>query len=286
MKTKAVLIFLIIVMCICLYVVYSSYRENTNERYNPNKKIAFMFLIYDEINQEELWKKFFEKADKNKYNIYIHFKNHKKSDYFDRFKLKQTVDTKWGDKSLVEAHNLLLKEALKDVNNEHFVLLSNSCVPLKTFDHIYNYLKQDYSYYGMIDEWNKTERNTYAELFIPSKYICKAHQWSILNRKHGQLLVDKEKEYIDWFPIVPDEHAHITFLYYNHLHNEIKKTHKDDENTTYTFWYDHRDNSPQEYLSISNDDVTKLVNTPCLFGRKFNKNCKLDFLAAMIKLKN
>ena len=39
------------------------------------KKIAFLFLIYDVINQEELWNSFFSNIDPNKYSIYIHYKN-------------------------------------------------------------------------------------------------------------------------------------------------------------------------------------------------------------------
>ena len=37
------------------------------------KKIAFLFLIYDILNLEELWRYFFLNVDKNKYTIYIHF---------------------------------------------------------------------------------------------------------------------------------------------------------------------------------------------------------------------
>jgi len=43
------------------------------------KKIALCFLIYDKINNEELWWDFIKNIDKNKYNIYIHFKNTTKS---------------------------------------------------------------------------------------------------------------------------------------------------------------------------------------------------------------
>ena len=39
-----------------------------------HKKIAFCFLIYDTINQEEVWNNFFKGIDPKKYTIYIHYK--------------------------------------------------------------------------------------------------------------------------------------------------------------------------------------------------------------------
>jgi hypothetical protein len=50
------------------------------------KKLAFCFLIYDEINHEELWNIFFKNIDKNKYNIYIHYKSNKPLIFFDKNK--------------------------------------------------------------------------------------------------------------------------------------------------------------------------------------------------------
>jgi hypothetical protein len=48
------------------------------------KKIAFLFLIYDIINLEELWNKFFLNVDKNKYTIYIHYKR-KMCKYYENY---------------------------------------------------------------------------------------------------------------------------------------------------------------------------------------------------------
>lgn len=75
------------------------------------KKIAFCFLIYDKINLEELWNIFFKNVDNNKYNIYIHYKTDKPLQYFEKYKLKECIETKYADVSLIHAHNLLLKQA-------------------------------------------------------------------------------------------------------------------------------------------------------------------------------
>ena len=38
------------------------------------KKLAFMFLTIDNLNKNNIWKKFFDKTDKDKYSIYVHAK--------------------------------------------------------------------------------------------------------------------------------------------------------------------------------------------------------------------
>lgn len=46
----------------------------------------------------------------------------------------------WGNANMVEAELRLLANALLDINNERFVLLSESCIPLFNFTIIYSYL--------------------------------------------------------------------------------------------------------------------------------------------------
>ena len=64
-------------------------------------KIAFLFLIYDEIVHEDLWAKFFEGVDPSLYMIYIHYKNDKKLKHFEKYKLKNCVETEFADISLI-----------------------------------------------------------------------------------------------------------------------------------------------------------------------------------------
>jgi len=117
------------------------------------KKIAFLFLIYDKINNEELWNIFFNNIDINKYNIYIHYKYkyNTKLKYFDNYKLNNNlcIETKYADISIIKAQNVLLKEALKDQNNAHFIFLSGACIPFQRFDYIYNFLNSNKSYFNL-----------------------------------------------------------------------------------------------------------------------------------------
>ncbi|GJN39029.1 hypothetical protein PR202_gb28122 [Eleusine coracana subsp. coracana] len=75
---------------------------------SKNPKIALMFLTPGSLPFEKLWEKFLEVV--------------------------------WGLISMVDAEKRLLANALEDVDNQIFVLLSDSCVPLHSFDYVYNYL--------------------------------------------------------------------------------------------------------------------------------------------------
>ena len=76
-------------------------------------KIAFCFLVYDNIVNEELWKIFFDNVNTNKYHIYIHYKVNKPLKYFNRYKITNCINTKYADISIVHAHNLLFKHAFR-----------------------------------------------------------------------------------------------------------------------------------------------------------------------------
>ena len=104
------------------------------------KKIAFCFLIDDIIVNEELWNIFLKNVDSNKYNIYIHYKFNKPLKYFEKHKLNNCIETKYDNHTIPLAYNILFREAYKDVDNYKFQIISGSCIPMKSFDFIYDKL--------------------------------------------------------------------------------------------------------------------------------------------------
>lgn len=251
------------------------------------KKIAFCFLIYDVINHNEIWSTFFKNVDKNKYNIYIHYKHNTPLQYFEEYKLKSTVETQWGHISIVLAQNLLLEEALKDPQNQHFIFVSNSCVPFKNFNEVYESLNPSYSYFNVMPQDQCFPRCDKTIQFIDKKDIQKSSQWCILNIKHAELMIT-HKEYIGWFdyePICcPDEHCYITAILKSHLEDEIIRTeNSSNDATTFTNWHGMDYKYPSIFLLknydfISEEEVDYLLNSKCLFGRKFNLECQPFFL--------
>lgn len=199
-------------------------------------------------------------------------------------KLKIVYQQHGGSKSLVLAQNILLKEALQNENNTHFIILSNSCVPFKKFNYIYDNLDKDFSYFHLFSDMSRNEamdRIDYYYYKIDNKYFQKASQWSILNKKHANILVNAENEYIDWIETIPDESSYITYLFYMNLQNELKLVKNSKyEATTFTNWFDELKLKNYDY--ISDDELYSIYNSKCFFGRKFTKDCKLDTLFNML----
>lgn len=252
------------------------------------RKIAFCFIVYDVLECEEVWYEFLKNVDPSLYNIYIHPKAELKSKYFEYHQIcqsKRIKNTKWGDVSLVKAQNALLETALEDIENEHFVFLSQACIPLKSFQHIYERLDAKYSYFNMCSWEDCFPRCNKALKFIDKHIIQKAHQWCILNKKHAKLMMESD-EYLKWFDdkaTVPDEHAYISNLYYHKLQGELVITcDKSLEATTFTCWLDGK---IKEYKDISVEEQEKLLQAGCYFGRKFKKQsekCLREYLCEKI----
>jgi len=260
-----------------------SYKNNT-------KKIAFCFLIYDKINNEEIWYNYFKNIDKQKYSIYIHHKENKPLKYFESYKIQDIVSsTRWCGKSLVKAQNKLLESAIKDKDNKHFIFISNSCIPLKSFEYSYNILNPDYSYFN--------KNKTYTKTFTSNIKAHKSSQWCILNRKHTQTILKNEKilnEILfhwdksnpNYYFIrgCPDEYTYISILYHLGLENELKITNNLSLNaTTFTLKLENKfftksnikkqPNGPNIYNYICNEELDYLTKSKSLFGRKFIDNC-------------
>ena len=258
-------------------------------------KIAFLFLIYDMINHESIWYRYFEGIGKNRYNIYIHYKadTNFRLEFFDEYKIDKSkiIDTKYADISIVKAQNILLKEALKDTANSHFIFLSGSCIPLKSFEYLYHHLDTAYSYFHVADPDDCFPDCEVVLQYIPKRHIKKASQWCILNRKHAVLLVgddsgDSPNTYLRWFEdtYAPDELCYISYLSYVYnqsLDVEIIATSYDsppEVATTFANWEDMNytfvsERELKNYKSISEEELEHLLRSKSLFGRKFKPSC-------------
>jgi hypothetical protein len=248
------------------------------------KKIGFCFLIYDIINHEELWDLFFKKVDTSKYGIYIHYKTNKKLKFFESYKLKETIPTKYADISIAKGFNLLFKAAYHD-NCDKMIILSGSCIPLKLFNYVYDFLtKDDYCHFNMSDHIQCFPRCDELLKYYPRDIIQKSSGWFILNRKVCDLVInypDFEKEFKNIYAV--EEHYYITLIYAKELTNEIIKSYNPLTSTTFVNWHGSEYKYPcssglKNYSIITNEELKYLVDSPCLFARKFNIECKLDNL--------
>ncbi|KAK3028902.1 hypothetical protein RJ639_039911 [Escallonia herrerae] len=178
-------------------------------------KIAFMFLTRGPLPLAPLWERFF-KGHEGLYSIFVHTLPSYEADYppssvFYRRQIPsqlvywkpgdyENLDfvrkvAEWGMMSMCDAERRLLANALLDISNEWFVLLSEACIPLHNFSIVYWYIsKSRFSFIGAFDEPGPYGRGRYNEKMVPEVNITqwrKGSQWFEINRK---LAVDIVKD--------------------------------------------------------------------------------------------
>ena len=102
-------------------------------------KVALLFLTRGPMPLEPIWKQFLAPFNtkwstwEDFFSIYIHPApgfSYPSSSLFSGHVVPNPVQAHWGNHSIVEAERLLLRTALKDSRNTHFVLLSEATIPI------------------------------------------------------------------------------------------------------------------------------------------------------------
>lgn len=260
------------------------------------KRLAFCFLIYDKIEQEELWYEYFKNINIDKYSIYIHYKINTPLKYFDNFKLDYCCPTQYCRPSIINAHNLLFKQAAID-GNYKIISLSQSCIPLKSFEYIYNFLTQDnLCRFNVIPKQpGKLPMNGARGIASLQKYykvddIQKAANWFVLNNEIAKIITSEDPKIIEQKYSgcsCPEEHYFLTAIYEKNLQDQIITTpNLQDGGITFTNWnepnykygrgYANKNYTgkwPKSYSFIEQEEIDYLLTRNCLFGRKFPSNC-------------
>ncbi len=250
------------------------------------KKLLFLFLVYDDIEHEDLWYDFFKDVDLDKYDIRIHQKTPKDLKHFNEYRMPNPIPTKYADVSLVQAQNLMLEDALLDTDAYKFIFLSQHCIPLKSFNHVYNELtSNEASIFNEAVDGQCFPRCVSLLKHYPASQIKKASQWCILNREHAQLMIDHKDE-VEYFTSItaPEEIFYLTMImrYGNKSYQKLIRTpNLASGATTFTNWENMKEypyvieEGLKTYTEISVDELKYLLRAPCLFGRKFDRSCNL-----------
>lgn len=161
---------------------------------SKNPKIAFMFLSPGSLPFEKLWDKFFQ-GHEGRFSVYIHASKEKPV-HTSRYFLNREIRSDkvvWGKISMVDAERRLLVNALKDPDNQQFVLLSDSCVPLRDFDYVFNYLMfTNVSFIDKFKDPGPHGSGRYTEHMLPEvekKDFHKGAQWFTMKRQHALIVM-------------------------------------------------------------------------------------------------
>ena len=165
-------------------------------------KIAFCFLTRANLHQPRLWESFFLKSN-GRHTIYCHPKF--REDVTDELLvdriIKNIVPTTYAHVSGVAASISMFLTAYADCpDNEYFVLVSESTIPIVPFDSVYQQLRQAngrslIQYYApapgteLYDRLRERLSMIEPPSLFPSPIYAHA-TWLVLHRRHVALLYD------------------------------------------------------------------------------------------------
>ncbi|KAK8675847.1 hypothetical protein V6N13_033910 [Hibiscus sabdariffa] len=165
-------------------------------------KIAFMFLTKGPLPLAPLWDKFF-KGNERYFSTYVHalpsyVGGYPSSSAFHGRQIPSQM-VEWGKMSMCEAERRLLANALLDISNEWFILLSESCIPLYNFSITYHYISRSkYSFMESYDDPGPYGRGRYDSRMEPEVELSqwrKGSQWFEVNRMLAVNIIEDTKYY-------------------------------------------------------------------------------------------
>jgi len=245
-------------------------------------KLGFLFLCKNNINQLQLWLDFF-KNNYDKCNIYIHSYDQENitQDFVKKYHIDKVLDTGWGD--IYDVVRYVMNISVEK-NDYKLVLLSESTIPTKSFDYIYDYLTKDnkgYLNYNMTSEYlNNMQIRRYNlncknikdfEKNIDFSHWYYNETWITFNKEMIEIILDDDKYYKYFKTAFVYDENYPMYLY--SLYNKLDLFHN--IKTTYTNWntnYINGKKHPKLYDDIDDELLKELSNPDILFGRKFSDN--------------
>ena len=261
--------------------------------------IALCFLTVGDLTQPESWRRFLAGTDQM--SVYCHPKNPTavQTDFLRLGIIGDLQPTEHGHVSLVQATLRLFANALRNPDHSHFVLLSETTVPLVDARIVETTLSQDFAQKSLIP-WSVTQPGSEhfnRQFNMPKE--CRAEpfyvhdQWVILSRKHVDLLLAKPR--IDCFQdmFAADEHYFMNVLVHA-LHVPLEEMVR--ERKTFVNWKDRevkrrmnpdgnsirRTVHPKTYTTLQGSDLDHARSLGCWFFRKVATECDCSVLLSKL----
>jgi len=234
---------------------------------------AFMFLTSGNLNQGRMWREYLP-SDPDKFGVYCHpkFADRVDDPVLGSAVIKAHVATHWGTISLVRASLLMIRAALADVRHTHFILLSESCVPIKPYGFLAKALTIDPRSVAGYEPYSETELTDPRKVararhtpLIPRENVFFHSQWMILTREAAQAVteVDFTSEFENMF--APDELYFLTALAMTGYPVQQRFRNSD---PTWNHWT-RGSSHPGSFGTVSPGFAADLLLSPSFFARKF-----------------
>jgi hypothetical protein len=197
-------------------------------------RLAFIFLASKGfLPTENLWRAFFEGVPDHMYTYRVHTAPGVRmvnTSFLAGYEVRKPIITRYRHRSVVEAMLLTMAAALNaHPPATHFIIVSETCAPIRPFPFIYNHLAINFANFSFIDNFAPYEQDHLS--LRPNKYDWKSRflgrmenvsewrfkkgaQYSILQRHHVQHLLKKDNihdRFLRIFMLIygvsPTEHA-------------------------------------------------------------------------------
>lgn len=275
------------------------------------KRVAILMLTRGCVNHASFWQEFLKCDDyvghdnthivSSKFSLYVHIKEPCSTtlDPFFRKRQVPTVHTAWG--RTARAFVSMLKIALNDSQNEAFTLVSDSCIPVKSSDTLYNTLLnggRGVTHIAFTPQHQTKRIRALVKGDFPQEYLRKHSANFTLSRAHALAIISNEPNITGWglddrLPY-NDEHMVGTLLcalgHSTELHWHAKNANKFQGRLhTFSNWNDppqkqhcphtvylqqrNKSRKPTTYTNLDKLSVQELFTSPYLFARKFHASC-------------
>lgn len=261
-----------------------------SEKIASPPKVAFLFLTRGDINQPLVWRDYFN-STLGRTCIFAHVKEPKELSEDSILKdhlIAERVETTWADISLVSATLSLLRAGLRESDATHFMLVSESCVPVRPFE--------DLSYSLQLDPRSRMRYESWAEMrkrdIVKAQRLEKLQnirkelaffqqQWMLLTREDALCVTktDHTSAFAETF--APDECYFATLL---SMKGRNMRQHVANRATTWKR-FDPAKSHPQEYSEISLSAVAQIAESGCFFARKFSPDSDIGHFGLHLELR-
>lgn len=248
--------------------------EDVSNELAPQPKIGFLFLTTGELHHPNIWRDYLAEAGQQA-RLFAHVKDSAsltEDSLLQPALVKEDVATEWGSISLVRATLALLREGFAQSDCTHFILVSESCVPVRPFAELSRSLQFDTRSRIQFRSWSETRTKDIlrAQRVEKMKTIRKelAHfqeQWMLLSREDAGVVLSED--YTDDFVNVfaPDECYFATVLA---LKGRNPRQVIVNRAITWTSWKK-SSSHPESFAEVSLQTVATILESGHYFARKF-----------------
>jgi hypothetical protein len=238
-------------------------------------KIGLLFLTRGDVNHPHIWREFVAEAPE-KVRIFSHVKNRNavSPGFLRGTCIKQHFDTEWGGIGLVRACRAMLLEAMEDESLTHFVLLSESCVPIRPLPEILRRLELDprpqFGFDTIKTAHPKHGARVHGVPQVPDGCWRFQSQWWMLDRIAAIFAAGQDFTDIFAKMEVPDEAYFSTVLSMQGYPLDGSVFKKD---VTWTWWKNH--GSPIAWDTMPPERLQDMIHSGAMFARKFPRGADI-----------